>query len=271
MRCKSLLAAAVAAPLALAIGTSANAATNLVQNGSFENSSYTQSSQFGGTGSSFAYGGQGVNDWTGNAGYEIWFKGGTQTTTNAKNYWDSIHPGTGAGNFFRGLTNSAYPTETGSAYNVVTSPDGGSFVAIDGDPLGPGSISQTINGLTKGQKYTLTFDWAAAQLINRNQNYQVQLTVDFGAASQKTANLAQGPGVFSGWQSETMSFTATGTSQTLTFLAIGHPTGQPPVALLDGVSLTAVPEPATWAMMILGFGAIGLMMRRRSQALVLAA
>jgi hypothetical protein len=271
MRSKSLLAAAVVAPLALAIGTAANASTNLVQNGGFETSSYSQSSQFGGTGSSFAYGGQGVANWTGNAGYEIWFKGGTQTTTNALNYWDSIHPGTGYGNYFRGLTNSVYPTETGAAYNVVASPNGGSFVAIDGDPLGNGSISQTISGLTVGQKYTLTFDWAAAQLINKNQTYQVQLTVDFGTASQQTANLVEGPGKFSGWQSETMSFTATKATQTLTFLANGHPTGQPPVALLDGVSLTAVPEPASWAMMILGFGAIGLMMRRRSQSLVLAA
>jgi len=269
MLSKSLLAAAVVAPLALAIGTTAHASTNLVQNGSFENSSYGQSSQFGGTGTSYAFGGQGVTNWTGNSGYEVWFKGGTQTTTNALNYWDSIHPGNGAGNFFRGLTNSLYPTETGAAYNVVASPDGGSFVAIDGDPQAPGSISQTISGLQVGATYTLTFDWAAAELLDRDQNYTVQLTVDFGGASQKTANLIEGAGQFSGWKTDKMYFTATAPTQTLTFLAHGTPYGQPPVALLDGVSLT-VPEPATWAMMILGFGAIGLMMRRRGHSLVLA-
>jgi hypothetical protein len=32
---------------------------------------------------------------------------------------------------------------------------------------------------------------------------------------------------------------------------------------LDNIAVTAVPEPATWAMMILGFGAAGAMMRRR--------
>lgn len=269
MRSKSLLAAALVAPLALAFGATANASTNLVQNGSFENSSYSQSSQFGGTGSSFAYGGQGVNNWTGNAGYEIWFKGGTQNTTNALNYWDSIQPGAGYGNFFRGLTNAIYPSETGPAYDVVTSPDGGSFVAIDGDPEGPGSISQTISGLQVGATYTLTFDWAAAQLINRNQSYNIELDVNFGGDIQHTAHLFEGPGDFSGWQTQKMYFVANSSTETLTFLSKGAPFGQPPVALLDGVSLT-VPEPATWAMMILGFGAIGLMMRRRGQSLALA-
>jgi len=32
---------------------------------------------------------------------------------------------------------------------------------------------------------------------------------------------------------------------------------------LDSISVAAVPEPATWAMMLLGFGAIGFTMRRR--------
>jgi hypothetical protein len=40
--------------------------------------------------------------------------------------------------------------------------------------------------------------------------------------------------------------------------------------VLDGVSLTAVPEPTTWAMMLLGFGGIGAMIRRRRQTFVAA-
>jgi len=36
----------------------------------------------------------------------------------------------------------------------------------------------------------------------------------------------------------------------------------------DGATNGAVPEPATWAMMLLGFGAIGFGMRRRSRVLV---
>jgi hypothetical protein len=43
--------------------------------------------------------------------------------------------------------------------------------------------------------------------------------------------------------------------------------GGPPFSLLDGVSLSSVPEPSTWAMMFIGFaglGYAGLRNRRRS-------
>jgi len=36
--------------------------------------------------------------------------------------------------------------------------------------------------------------------------------------------------------------------------------------LIPNVRITAVPEPATWAMMILGFGAAGSVLRRRRAA-----
>ena len=35
----------------------------------------------------------------------------------------------------------------------------------------------------------------------------------------------------------------------------------------DNFAVAAVPEPATWAMMIMGFGTIGALMRRRQYAL----
>ena len=39
-------------------------------------------------------------------------------------------------------------------------------------------------------------------------------------------------------------------------LAPGTSNG-PPFSLLDNVSLTAVPEPSTWAMLLLGFAGLG--------------
>ena len=57
-------------------------------------------------------------------------------------------------------------------------------------------------------------------------------------------NTASGsaPGSFSGWMTESFKFTANSTSELLSFLAVGTPSGNvPPFALLDGVSLTAVP------------------------------
>jgi hypothetical protein len=52
------------------------------------------------------------------------------------------------------------------------------------------------------------------------------------------------------------------------FLETANAAGGNNDPLIDGVSfaasdIAAVPEPASWAMMLLGFGAIGLTMRRR--------
>ena len=35
-------------------------------------------------------------------------------------------------------------------------------------------------------------------------------------------------------------------------------------AFIDNVSITAVPEPATWARMLVGFGSLGAMMPRKA-------
>ena len=60
---------------------------------------------------------------------------------------------------------------------------------------------------------------------------------------------------FSGWMEQTFNYTATSTSETLSFLAIGTPNGQPPFALLGGVDLTVVPEFSNWAVLA-GLGGI---------------
>ena len=63
---------------------------------------------------------------------------------------------------------------------------------------------------------------------------------------------------------ETFDFTAGATSEMLSFLAVGTPANNlPPFALLDGVTLTAVPEPSTWAMMLVGFSGLGYAAYRR--------
>jgi hypothetical protein len=60
-------------------------------------------------------------------------------------------------------------------------------------------------------------------------------------------------------------FTATATSQALSFLAAGGSNGAPPMALLDGISIDPVPEPASIA--IFGLGLLGLagLRRRRTR------
>jgi hypothetical protein len=57
----------------------------------------------------------------------------------------------------------------------------------------------------------------------------------------------------------------------LSFLASGTPNGAPPISFLDGVSLEAVPESASLALIsvgLLGFGAISRRRRAKRTGLV---
>ena len=226
--------------MALAIGSAAHAG-DVITNGDFSSSSYGATNNQFGTG----FGGQGVTGWTGNGGYNIYF--GTNVTTNANSQYSS------SGEHLYG---TAFPID-------------GAFVALDGDTNVQGGISQDLTGLQVGKAYTLTFDWAAGQLANRSGDITEQLSVSFGGQTFLTPILNVSSGGFSGWQTATFVFTPTQANQTLSFLSLGTPNGLPPMALLDNVSLT-VPEPATWAMMLLGFGGIGARIRRRRQVLVAA-
>ncbi len=147
---------------------------------------------------------------------------------------------------------------------------GSQFMALDGDSAVRGALEQNITGLVNGQTYTLTFDWAADQLADRSGTTTESLLVSLGSHSQSTVTLTQLSDTASLWYAVTMHFTATdGPNEVLSFLSMGTPDGQPPMALLDNVSLTnGVPEPATWGLMLVGVAAVGasLRMRRRAAA-----
>ena len=157
----------------------------------------------------------------------------------------------------------------GLAFNGLTlSPNGGAFIGADG-AFQDEPIQQTITGLVAGHTYAVSFDWAAAQQFGFNLPTASGWMVSLGSGpSQSTGNLAIGNHGFSGWQQSTFDFIADGTSDTLSFLSTGVGGAPlPPFALLDGVSIKGVPEPSTWAMMILGFSLLGYAgFRRRRTA-----
>lgn len=241
-----------AVAIALAIGTSANAA-NLVLNGGFETDSMKVAHEFG---ASFTFG-QTVANWQSlsTQALNVWEPSGA-VATGPVNALDRFNPA--PGQYLWTLPGNA-------------DPDGGAFVMLDGDPKANGALTQMVGGLVVGDSYQLSFDWAAAQYRDRVGPTTEQFLVNFGGDSFSTVVLPNASKSATNWFTVTHTFKATSTSELLSFLSIGTPGGLPPVALLDGVSLTkitvgthgSVPEPASWALMILGFSGLGAMLRRR--------
>ena len=244
---KFKMGASVAALLAVA--ASAQAAPSVL-NGGFESSIYSSSVEFG------QYPGftNGVTNWTsalapsGNGFNVYWFPADVAAGYSAPNRFGD--PG------------DKLPL------SVTASPNGGNFVALDGDVNYNGYLYQTINGLTAGQSYKVSFYWAGAQLLNRTGDTTDSLAVTLGSAPGVGETHTVGPIAvathgFSGWINESLTFTATSASEILSFLSIGAPAGLPPVVLLDGVSID-VPEPSNLALLGLGIGAICLVGRRKN-------
>lgn len=176
------------------------------------------------------------------------------------------------------------------SYPSFPSPVGGNYLRSDADPEenANGYVYQTLTGLTAEMTYNVSFYQAGASYYANIAGNQAQWRVGFGgtlegdyrneltnATTALSAMMDLNTSTGSPWQKQKLSFVATGTSALLSFLATGGPSGQPPFALLDGVSVTAaplvgsgsgstVPEAATWMMMIAGFGLAGLANRRRS-------
>jgi len=157
----------------------------------------------------------------------------------------------------------------GSANGLpAASPAGGNFIASNPVFQETGPIQQTINGLSIGDTYEVGFWWAGAQQYEYDGDTVEGWVVSLGASTQATPivnNVSHG---FTGWMYETFNFTANNTSELLSFLAVGGPTlGLPPFVLLDGVSVTAVPEPGTLLLMVGGIVALGAVrLRRRSKS-----
>ena len=134
--------------------------------------------------------------------------------------------------------------------------------SLDLAALDQGGVSQTFATIV-GREYVVSFDLAGNPDGGLNQKAMVT-----------SAGLGQLPALFTfdvgpgnthddmGWQSFTYKFTAQSTSSTLNFSSL---TRGPYGPALDnvGVTLSAVPEPATWAMMIIGFTGAGVAIRRR--------
>jgi hypothetical protein len=170
----------------------------------------------------------------------------------------------------------------------------GSFVDLDGSAFAAGTItSKAAYSYSAGDLVTLTFDISGNERGCCDQNDQWfagfnfagptsvnHWTVDGSDAGTLsipggTANFTNGFGLPQGtlWGPHTVSFVATSAGTVNPFFGTYSNDNVGP--LLDNVSLSigAVPEPGTWAMMLIGVGMAGAGLRaaRRRQAGALAA
>jgi hypothetical protein len=206
------------------------------------------------------------------AGVELVVNGGfTQTsltTSNSKMTTTNVTGWSTTGYNFVFFSASAATSPVGTlslwgGNGFIDSPDGGNFIGADG-AYQVGAITQTINGLTVGQSYALSFDWGGAQQNGFTGVTTEQWAVSLGGQTDYTPVLTDPSHGFTGWTTTTFDFVATNASEVLSFLAIGTPDGEPPFSLLDGVSLQAVPEPSSWIFLVgvallatIGFGRRG--------------
>lgn len=226
--------AALGATLALAAVSPAMAA-NLITNGGFENQSDAPATPTG------SYTSNSPTNWTTDSG------------------WNS----------------SLYNQVVGATYVY---PHSGSYAVrfFGSSPYGsPATLSQMFTDVIGGS-YTVAFftynNNYAGVTGSRPQNY---LTAAAGGQSISVPDNVRGGFVSAGcydcWVQETFSFIGTG-SDTLS-IAANTDKGYwylDDVSVTGGaISVAAVPEPSTWAMMLVGFGGIGFSMRRRRRVTVL--
>jgi len=229
------------------------AVTNLITNGDFTTSVVGQfnnaGSATGWTVTATGVGGTGPANPAGSIGYGFIFDNSTAfgaTGGSPGQYGNVSLYGTAAAN------GTPQPTR---------------FFGVD-STFHPSILSQTIaGGLTPGATYDLTFEWAAAQQTGFTGVTTDAMRVSLGGGAPVTLGPVTNPsGGFTGWMNASVQLVA-GTGTDITFFDIGtcvtnpnacapNASGGPPFSLLDSVSLS-VPEPSTWAMMLLGFVGLG--------------
>jgi hypothetical protein len=175
-----------------------------------------------------------------------------------------------ASNYPTGPFGEAIPVDNAAGL----SPDGaGQYTAyFSSDTANAHTLTQTIN-MVAGTTYNLGFDfYAPFNGYNNPFDASLSLVIDGATVATATAGSVAGtpPGV---WQTFNTSFVAAATgaaSLVFEFRGLGTPAAD--FAIDRVYAVAAVPEPAAWAMMIFGFGAVGGALRsRRKRNLALAA
>eukprot|EP01041_Mallomonas_annulata_P019365 gene19365-38671_t len=132
------------------------------------------------------------------------------------------------------------------------------FVELDSHNGGSGQNNTTMSRtIAAPGQYLLEFLYSPRPGVAANSN---GILVSLNGAALAPVFTQQGGGNTI-WSTKTIQFTALSANSTLSFAGAGI--SDTLGGYVDNIRLTAVPEPATWAMMILGFGGVGAALRRR--------
>jgi Protein of unknown function (DUF642)/PEP-CTERM motif len=137
-----------------------------------------------------------------------------------------------------------------------------------------GGIEQTVSTVA-GSRYVVNFSGTTASSFGRDGTGIIDLLIDGSAAASFTVVNFSSTFPATSYQSFSHSFVASGAATTIRFAnaqnAFQH------FAFIDGASLelmpmlNGVPEPASWALLLAGFGLVGAATRRRGHVPVVTA
>ena len=160
---------------------------------------------------------------------------------------------------------TAFDIYEATGFDGIAAADGTHYISFGHNGTYGGEISQTF-ATTPGGVYTVTYSVAEQQGDDSSQVMRAIVQNGIQTLSQDNGGLNLG--FLAG---APITFTALGTSATLSFLdATPAGGGGPSNLALDAISVSGpqatgpgVPEPATWALMLLGFGLVGATARSR--------
>jgi len=133
--------------------------------------------------------------------------------------------------------------------------------SLDLSALNSGGVMQTVGGFELGKHYRITFDLSA----NPESGIRPKRVVVSATSGVATIyNYLNPSNTVSDMQyvTYTYDFIATNVNQDVQFRSLENNAYGP---VLDNVSISLIPEPATWGLMVVGFGLVGAFARRRAR------
>lgn len=136
-----------------------------------------------------------------------------------------------------------------------------------------GGIGQRVFGFIKGKTYTLKYavsvDPTNTSASPVDLYHTVSVTGGLASTTPYTFMPTFNTATSMLYSIQEYTFVASNTFQDLQFRASGR-NRNGFGTVIDSISITAIPEASTWAMLVLGFGLVGAASRRRKQAAVSA-